>query len=409
MNSKLSRRTILVLLGLVLLGAFTWANYKFAKASPGGTDFLVHWVGARTLFRGETPYSDKVALEIQTLIYGRPARPGEHEFRVAYPIYSALIFGPFALISDFDLARSLWMTFLEIVLLAVFFLSLKIVKWQPGHILLPLIFLFSLAWYHAARPLINGNAVAVVALLFVATLWAIESKREALAGIFLALATIKPHLALLPVIWSLLWMVNQRRWRFVGWFFGSLVVMVLAGMALVPAWPIQNLYEIMRYTSYNPPTTVGSALETWFPGFGKPAGWLLSLLLCGLLLWEWKCSFRSGFLEFTRVFAVTLVTSQWIGITTDPGNFIILTLPLVMVLQSLSRRRMGTLIVSITLGILFIGLWILFLLTLPPGGQQQNPIMFFPLPLFLFAGLYLFYRKPAPDILIPEKIGKNAR
>jgi hypothetical protein len=396
MNSKFLQWLILILLVVILLAGFTWANVNFARISSGGTDFLVHWIGARALLRGETPYGDETALEIQKITYGRPALPGEHELRVAYPIYSALVFSPFALISDYVLARSLWMTFLEIALVGTFLLSLNVVEWRPGRVLLPILLLFSLLWYHAARPLINGNAVAVVALLFTATVWAIKNKRDELAGLFLALATLKPHLALLPVIWSLMWMIPQKRWRFTGWFFGSLVVMVLAGMILVPDWLLQNLREILRYTSYNPPTTIGTALETWFPGFGQPAGWLVSLLLGGLLLWEWKKALRAGFPGFLWAFALTLTVGQWIGITTDPGNFVILTLPLVMVLKPLYEMRQGPLITGITLGFLFVGLWALFLLTLPPGSNQQNPIMFFPLPLFLFIGLYIFGRKALP-------------
>jgi hypothetical protein len=193
-------------------------------------------------------------------------------------------------------------------------------------------------------------------------------------------------------------MVPQKRWRFVGWFFGSLVVMVLAGMVLVPDWPLQNLKEILRYTSYNPPTTIGTALETWFPGLGRPAGWVISLLLCGLLFWEWKKALWSGFSAFLWAFALTLVASQWIGITTDPGNFIILTLPLVMVLKLLYEMRHGMIFTAITLAFLFFGLWVLFLLTLPPGGNQQSPIMFFPLPLVLFIGLYVIKHKPLPTV-----------
>jgi hypothetical protein len=238
--------------------------------------------------------------------------------------------------------------------------------------------------------------VAVVALLFTATVWAIKNKRDEWAGLFLALATLKPHLAILPVIWSLVWMVSRKRWRFVGWFLGSLIVMVLAGMILVPDWLLQNLREIMRYTSYNPPTTIGTALETWFPGFGQPTGWLVSLLLGGLLLWEWRKAFRAEFPAFLWAFALTLTVSQWIGITTDPGNFIILTLPLVLVLKRLYEMRQGPWMVALTLGILFAGLWVLFLLTLPPGGNQQSPIMFFPLPLFLLIGLYGIRQKSPP-------------
>jgi len=393
MNQKLYKPALFFLILAILLTGLTWTNYKFALASPGGTDFLVHWVGARALLHGETPYGDKTALEIQSMVYGRPANPGEHEMRVAYPIYSALIFGPFALVPDFTLARSLWMTFLEAVILAISLLSLKVTGWRPRPVIFILFIIFSLFWYHSIRLLINGNAVAVVALLFVAVAWAIQNRRDALAGVLLALATFKPHLAILPVLLALIWMISNKRWKFVGWFLGSLAVLVLTGLALVPSWLLQNMSEILRYTSYNPPTTFGAALESWLPGIGTRAGWGISAVLAGVLLWEWKNVLHSNFYRFLWVFALTLAASQWIGITTDPGNFIILTLPLVMVLKSLYGLPNGQLWVSTVLLVLFIGLWFLFLVTLPPGGQTQNPVMFFPLPLFLLSGLYFCRRK----------------
>ena len=76
-----------IFLCIILLVLLTIANYQFSKNNPGGTDFLVHWVGTRAYFgEGISPYSDQVALEIQQMVYGRAALPGEHELRVAYPI-----------------------------------------------------------------------------------------------------------------------------------------------------------------------------------------------------------------------------------------------------------------------------------------------------------------------------------
>jgi len=99
---------------LLSLAALIFANYQFAKTSPGGTDFLVHWEGTRNFFTtGTSPYSDDTALKIQTMVYGRAAEAGEHELRVAYPLYSLFFFAPFALIKDFTLARAVWMAILE--------------------------------------------------------------------------------------------------------------------------------------------------------------------------------------------------------------------------------------------------------------------------------------------------------
>ena len=72
------------LLSLLALIGLTLANYRFAVQNPGGNDFLVHWVGTRALLvDGISPYSDETALRIQRMAYGRPAREGEHELRVA--------------------------------------------------------------------------------------------------------------------------------------------------------------------------------------------------------------------------------------------------------------------------------------------------------------------------------------
>ena len=123
---------VILAIAAVIVGAF-WANYRFTRQNPGGNDFLVHWVGARALILdGVSPYSDAVALRIQRRAYGRPARPGEHELRVAYPLYSTLLFSPFALIEDYDLARALWMTVLEIALVLIAFFSLRLTDWRPG-------------------------------------------------------------------------------------------------------------------------------------------------------------------------------------------------------------------------------------------------------------------------------------
>ena len=65
------------------------------------------------------------------MVYGRAALPGEHELRVAYPFYSAILFFPFALIQEFDVARAVWMTILEIGLISLTLVSIQLTTWRP--------------------------------------------------------------------------------------------------------------------------------------------------------------------------------------------------------------------------------------------------------------------------------------
>lgn len=377
---------------LLLLAGVFWANYRFAEQNPGGNDFLVHWVGTRSLLvDGLSPYSDEVALRIQNLAYGRPARAGEHELRVAYPLYSMYIFAPFALISDYTLSRAVWMTTLETGLVIMAFVSLRITNWQPKPWMLALLLLFSLTWYHSVRAVINGNAVILVSLLVVLALAAIKSGRDELAGILLAVSTIKPQVTILFILYIWVWAISVRRWTILIWTLIAGVILAGSALFFIPNWPLQNLWEILRYPGYNPPGTPGAVLSTWWPAFGERFGWGLSILLGIALLAEWFLSRRQEFRWFAWTAGLTLVISQWSGIQTDPGNFIVLYFPLILVLAVWEERwgRRGRLIIVLVLLVLFAGLWATFLATVENTGQpQQHPIMFIPLPFFLLIGLY---------------------
>ncbi len=384
---------LLTVVLLAAVGALGWANYRFSAASPGGNDFLVHWTGTRALlFDGISPYSDAVALRIQQRAYGRPARAGEHELRVAYPLYSALFFAPFALVGDYPLARAAWMTALEIGLIALAWLSLRITRWKPAPWLLALFFLFALTWYHAVRVVVNGNIVALVALFLTAAVLTLRAGQDELTGILLAAATIKPHLALLPILFVLLWAASHRRWRVLAWTVGFAAFLVAFGMLFIPDWPLQNLREVLRYTSYNPPTTLQAALREWLPGVGRQLGWILSGGLALLLLAEWVLAWGKPFRWFVWAYGLTLLVSQWIGITTDPGNFILLFLPLTLVFAEFESRygRAALWWSLLSMLALWGGLWWIFLATLATvnGQPQQSAVMFLPLPLYLFWGLY---------------------
>jgi hypothetical protein len=383
-----------ILVGLLFLGlvGLAFTNYRFAKENAGGSDFLVHWVGSRALLiDGISPYSDRVAVRIQTLAYGRPARAGEHELRVAYPLYSTLIFAPFALIGDYPLARAAWMTFLELALVILTFLSLRLTNWHPSPWLLAVLLLFSLLWYHGLRAVINGNAVVLVALFLAGALAALQNQRDELAGVLFALATIKPHLVLLPLLLVAWWAISTRRLTVILWIMVTTIILTVMGMFFLPDWPLQNLREILRYPAYNPPGTPGAAFATWWPAAGPKLGWILSCLVVGLMIFEWYAVRGKDLRWLLWTFSLTLVLSQWSGIQTDAGNFILLFIPLILIFAIWQERwgMRSQWAVLVALLLLFGGLWGLFLNTVEYGYQpQQHPIMLFPLPFILLLGLY---------------------
>jgi hypothetical protein len=271
------------------------------------------------------------------------------------------------------------------------FLSLRLTRWKLSLWFLPIFLVFSLLWYHSVRPLINGNAVILVALLIVGALLALRSGRDELAGVLLAFSTIKPHLVVVVIGFILLWTISKRRWRTLFWFIVILAMLSALAALFVTDWPLQNLREIMRYSSYNPPGTLGSAIASWMPGIGRQIGWVVTGLLVLLLLGEWWLALRKEFRWFLWTACLTLTASQWIGIQTDPGNFIILYIAVVLVFAVWEERagKAGHPVVWILMILLFFGPWVLFLQTDSYADKPiQSPIMFFPLPLYLLVGLY---------------------
>jgi cell division protein FtsW (lipid II flippase) len=169
------------------------------------------------------------------------------------------------------------------------------------------------------------------------------------------------------------------------------VILSVSAALFIPDWLLQNLREIMAYTSYNPPGTPGAVFEIWLPATGRRFGWGLSIILGVILLIEWILVRRKEFRWFLWTAGLTLVVSQWIGIQTDPGNFILLFLPLVLVFAMWAERwgRAGDVVIIFVMGLLFVLPWAIFLQTITYGDQpMQHPVMFFPLPLFLLISLY---------------------
>ncbi|RLD09099.1 MAG: hypothetical protein DRI65_00330 [Chloroflexota bacterium] len=391
-NRRTLNSVLVVFLGVLVLGGLVWVNLQFTRDNPGGNDFLAHYVGSRYLiFEGKSPYSDEVALEIQRRVFGRPAEQGEIEHRVVYPIYSVLLFAPFALIQDYAIARVAWMTVLEVALLVTAYLALLLSKWKPKTLVLGMYFLFSVLWYHGFRSVINGNAVIMVGLLITAALYALWKEKYRTAGVLLAFSTIKPNLVVLVIFFVLVWCAYQKKKTVIIWFSGSMLVLTLGGMLLVPNWIIQNLWEILKYPAYNPPGSVGEVLGYWFPGSEILFRAGIAIILGLLWIHELWTARRENYSRFLWTVCLTLVISQWIGIATDPGNFVILFIPFVFVLARLDERwkEQSAYVIPVIMGGIFFGLWILFALTLDQDYQpMQSSVMFFPFPAIVLIGLY---------------------
>jgi hypothetical protein len=409
MNRKQQRtikETLQILLLLIIVGLFIFGNLLYTAKNPGGNDFLVHWVGTQSFVKeGISPYSDNVALRIQNLVYGRPAQAGEHELRVAYPFYSVFIFLPFSLIDDFTVARALWMTALEFLIIFSTIMMIRMVNWKPKFLITFLIIVFSLFWYHGLRSIINGNAVVLILFLIILSIYAIIHKQDELAGICLAFITIKPQVVFAFIIFLVFWSLLNRRYKVIFWFFGSLIALIVLGLFIMPTWPMEFIREVFRYPGYNPPGTPATALAEILPGIGRQLGIILSVVSALILLVEWFFGRYSRENKFIWISSLTLAMGQWLNVQTDPGNFLIMFPAIILILRIIEDRwrNSGQWIILLFLSVLFFIPWIIFIRTIDFGYQPlQNPIMFFPVPLMLIIGLFWvrwWVKNPVTDII----------
>jgi hypothetical protein len=396
---------ILVLALLVVLFGLTWANYHFAAQVPGGNDFLPRWVGARLfLLQGQSPYSPETSLAIQKMIYGRPATLGEDQSLFVYPFYTILVFGPFAMIGDYNLARAAWMTFLELSAFGLAAVSVSLARWKLSGRMLVVLFVFTAFWYHGFRPVINGNAAVFCALVVAAAFLMIRDEQDVLAGILLALATIKPQAVVLLAVYVLIWAASQRRWKLIGSFLGSLGVLAALSSLLSPGWLVGNLTQILAYPGYTLPGSPGAIFAAWWPDAGKPLGWVVTVLVTGCLVWAWRAGQGRAFGGFLWTAYLTLLLTNLVGIRTATENYILLYPALVLVLATWDQQggRAGRWLVAASYLLLFVGLWGLFLATIQRGDQAvQSPVMFFPLPIFLLLGMFSIHRSVSSGRTVP--------
>jgi len=372
------------------LSLLSIANYRLAVQAPGGNDFLARWVGANQwLVHGLDPYSPQVSQEAQTLIYGRPAEreAGEDVAHFAYPLFSMLFFGPFGLI-PYPLARALWMTLLEVGLPVLAILSIQLCGWKPSPWIQRILILFSVLWYHGFRAVILGQFAVLEALLIVGALLAIQRRQDGVAGVLLALTLSKPQMAVLLIPFVFLWAVSTRRLQILAWGIGTMVLLLVASLALIPSWPTEWARQIIDYTSY---TAVGppvSILAGLIPSGAGP----ITLVLTGVgliyLAFVWQQALGKEDRWFQWSAAVTIAMTNLIALRTATTNYVVM-LPAFILVFAVWNERWGTQgnppILIALLG-LFVGLWTLFLITVE--GNQEHPALYLPVPLLSLAGLW---------------------
>jgi hypothetical protein len=285
--------------------------------SPRGnlSDLYPRWLGARELLlHHRDPYGSEITREIQIGYYGRPLDPTrptdpKDQQGFAYPVFVVFLLSPTVTL-PFSAVQAGFRWFLVALTVATVLVWLRTLRWRASLTTMAILIVLTLGSFQALQgiklqqlSLLVGGLVAVSALL-------LSENYLAPAGILLALATIKPQLAFLLVVWLLLWAISDwhRRQNFVWGFVSTMAVLLAAGEYVLSGWIGRFRDAVVAYRQYN--DGAGSVLDVLLtPQWGRVLATLVMLALA-YTCWKFRraSTDSSAFnLMLVLVLAITVV------------------------------------------------------------------------------------------------------
>ncbi|HXR15627.1 MAG TPA: glycosyltransferase 87 family protein [Terriglobales bacterium] len=362
--------------------------HQQAEAALHGTprgnlsDLYPRWLGARELLlHGRDPYSPEITREIQIGYYGRPLDPAspsdpKDQQGFAYPAYVVFLLAPTIGIA-FPIVQTGFRWFLVALTAAAVLLWLRTLRWRPSFTVTAILIALTLGSFQVLQgiklqqlSLLVGGLIAGCALL-------LAEGYFALAGILLALATIKPQLLLPLVAWLLVWAFSDWRHRqnLIWGFAATMGVLFASAEYVLPDWIGRFRSAVAAYRQYN--DGAGSVLDVLItPEWGRV---LAALIVVAFAVTAWKFRRASNDSStFSLMFGLVLAITVVIVPKAAPYNQILL-LPAILLLarhwQILWRKNRMSRTLLMVCGLLIFWPWLAATaLTIASLGLPANTV-----------------------------------
>ncbi len=297
--------------------------------TPRGSlsDLYPRWLGARELLlNGRDPYSPEITREIQSGYYGRPldptraGDPGDQQ-AFAYPVYVVFLLAP-TIKLPFAEVQEGFRWFLGALTVLSLLIWLRFVRWQPSLPKLGTLVLLTLSTVAFIQGIKLQQLSLLVAGLIAGAVYLLTRNSQLLAGVLLALATIKPQLAVPLMAWLSLWSLSHfpQRWKFLISFAATCLGLILAGECLLPGW-IEGFWNaIGAYRRYTEPGTVLDQLLT--AKIGVPLS-VLIVIAVAMICVRWRTSPVASS-QFAWTTSLVLAATVVIVPTVAPYNQLLL-------------------------------------------------------------------------------------
>jgi len=317
-----------------------------AHGRPRGnlSDLYPRWLGTRELLlHHRDPYSAEVTREIQTGYYGRPLDPdradeAKDQQSFAYPLHVVFLLAPTVSL-PFPVVQAGFRWLLVILTLASIFLWLWVLHWHPSLTVTAILIVLTFGSYAVVQGIKLQQLTLVVSALLAGCAAALVAGYFLLAGFLLALATIKPQLALPVAGWLVLWAVSDwRRRQVFFWSFAlTTAVFLLASEYVLPGWIGQFRGAVAAYRQYT--GGAGSLLDVLAtPILGKilAAAAVIAVAVTG---WRVRRAAHDS-VGFSTMFSLVLVVTLVIVPSFAPYNQVLL-LPAVFLIATSWKELWG--------------------------------------------------------------------
>jgi hypothetical protein len=353
----------LLALGLLLFVLLLAANIALARILPSGEWFFQRWIGARAFlievfqssggvvggrFMPEGtpdvinnvtgPYSTEVAERTQELVYGRRAFSSEYTYVLNDPFFILMLYTPLALLSEFSLARSLWMLASELALIGTVLLALNLSEWQPRRWLYILLLGFGLFSYFSLSALVTASPAIFLIFLYSCILLALRSFSDEVAGILLSLVAYQWEVGGLFFLFILVFVLLNRRWGVLAGLGMALFVLLVVSFLVNSGWGLSYLRAALSAWYRGANLTLDYILSTWLPDLSFPLGPAIPILLGVLLLFEWWDSADAHFRRVVWTACLSLAATPLMGLPIFPSNHVVLVLPFILILALVWER-----------------------------------------------------------------------
>jgi hypothetical protein len=286
-----------------------------AHDSPRGSlsDLYPRWLGARELLlHHRDPYSPEVTREIQIGYYGRaldPTHAGDPKDQqaFAYPVYVVFLIAP-TIGFPFAAVQEAFSWLLLALVIVTVPLWLRAFGWRPPALGTAILVVLAAGFFPIVQALKLQQLTLVVCGLIAGCVLLLSRRQLLLAGILLALATIKPQLVLPLVEWLILWACSDFRQRrnFLWGFGGTMMLLLGAAQWVLPGWIGRFWAALAAYRQYTGrPVSVLATVTT--PAIGAILAVFVVMIL-GIACWRTRRA-GSDAPAFALISSLVLVTT----------------------------------------------------------------------------------------------------